>query len=330
MRLNRPLLRLPRLYCAQTLATEVGALPNSAWIPHPDRIPGNDAVLLVSPGGQMTNGIAGPMGPTPYLLQCPYIMEIMDELGGAWGRSRLMGLAPDRCVPPHIDVHYYWRTHTRIHIPVVTNPGVTFDCGGEQVHMAAGECWIFDSFRPHGVRNDGKSKRIHLVLDVVGGEQLWDLVELGQCEANGRATTRRIAPGSREPVNLAFEQVNVPRIMSPWEIRDHVAFIRGHAVPDARLEIVFRRIERFADGWASIWAGAGDSDQAVPQYQKLIYGLKRDLALLPGAELRLTNGTPVYVALRALVLSFALSRESATDGPRSPSAGAPTPQRMTS
>ena len=32
-------------------------------------------------------------------------------LGGVWGRSRLMALAPGAEVPAHVDAHYYWRTH---------------------------------------------------------------------------------------------------------------------------------------------------------------------------------------------------------------------------
>ena len=42
----------------------------------------------------------------------------MAELNCTWGRSRLMGLEPGAVVPKHVDVHYYWRTHLRIHVPV--------------------------------------------------------------------------------------------------------------------------------------------------------------------------------------------------------------------
>ena len=104
----------------------------------------------------------------------------MHELGGVWGRSRLMGLAAGAEVPPHIDCHYYWRTHLRIHIPVITNPGVLFTCGDETLNMKAGECWVFDSFQRHEVHNNGIERRVHLVLDTIGGNRLWDLVEAGQ------------------------------------------------------------------------------------------------------------------------------------------------------
>ena len=132
---------------------------------------------LITPGGAVTDGFEGAMAATSSLRSCPYIMEIMAELGCVWGRSRLMGLAPGREVPPHVDSHYYWRTHHRLHIPVITNPGVSFNCGDQTVHMAAGECWMFDSFRFHDVQNKGSEQRIHLVIDTVGGGRLFELID---------------------------------------------------------------------------------------------------------------------------------------------------------
>ena len=78
-----------------------------------------------------------------------------------------MGLGPGAEVPEHVDSHYHWRTHLRIHVPIITSPKVEFTCGGETVHMAQGECWLFDSFRWHEVHNRGTERRVHLVLDTV-------------------------------------------------------------------------------------------------------------------------------------------------------------------
>jgi hypothetical protein len=176
MRLDTPFLKLPIRFDPDALAAEVRALPESAWSAHPTGFVGNEAVRLVSPGGQQTDEFSGPMGPTKQLELCPYIQEIMGEIGGVWGRSRLMGLAAGGDVPSHIDTHYYWRTHLRLHIPVITNPAVLFTCGDETVHMEAGECWAFDSFRRHRVENKGVEQRIHLVLDTVGGGNLPALI----------------------------------------------------------------------------------------------------------------------------------------------------------
>ena len=62
-------------------------------------------------------------------------------------------------------------------MPIVTNPNVEFMCGEETIHMAPGECWIFDTFRRHRVRNGGAEKRVHLVLDTVGGEPFGELID---------------------------------------------------------------------------------------------------------------------------------------------------------
>ena len=169
MRLTRPFLQLPKLFDAERLAQEARALPPSAWVPHPGNYAGNDAVLLVTPGGQATNDFAGPMAPTEHLNACPYIMEVMADIGAVWGRSRLMGLATGAEVPEHIDINYYWRNAPAVSHPDHHLAEVLFTCGEETVHMKPGECWTFDSFRIHKVHNGGVAKRVHLVLDTVGG-----------------------------------------------------------------------------------------------------------------------------------------------------------------
>ena len=307
MRLTQPFLQLPKLFDAERLAEEVQALPASAWVPHPGQYPGNDAVLLVTPGGEATNAFAGPMAPTEHLLKCRYMMEIMAEIGGVWGRSRLMGLAPGAQVPAHVDVGYYWRTHTRIHIPIVTNDKVLFTCADETVHMDAGDCWIFDSFRMHNVQNGGTAKRIHLVLDTVGGEELWNLMEQAEGAA-GSIDARPYLPGQREPRNLRFERQNAPRIMSPWEIRCHIAFLSEHAPAHPSRPAIMRRLEKFADAWASTWAQFGPDDEGIPAYQRLIAPTQTDLKALGADALLLPNGVPLLRALGELIFTMAVPR----------------------
>lgn len=45
---KQPLMRLPIRFDTAALQAEVAALPRSAWVPHPDKFPGNDAVRLIS------------------------------------------------------------------------------------------------------------------------------------------------------------------------------------------------------------------------------------------------------------------------------------------
>lgn len=305
MKIDRPLLKLPRQYCARTLAAEVAALPPSAWLAHPGRIMGNDAVPLITPDGTITNAFAGPMAPTDYLRACPYILEIMADLEAVWGRSRLMGLAPGAIVPEHVDVGHYWRTHLRIHIPVVTNPGVAFTCEGQTVNMAAGECWIFDSFRIHDVRNSGTEKRIHLVLDTVGGEKLWDLMREGERAGRDPAAAKFIAPGSVATGNLRYEQINTPDIMSVWEVRCHVDFLLEQAEPGDLLDITRQQLERFLHEWGALWAQFGADSVAQPSYQALIEQIRRELQRIQTGRLVLPNGVPLDRALNELVFMAA-------------------------
>lgn len=305
MKLGMPLVKLARQYCAETLAAEVAALPAAAWLPHPGRLPGNDAVPLITPAGQVSNGFSGPMAPTDALRQCPYITEILADLGAVWGRSRLMGLAPGAVVPEHVDVGYYWRTHIRIHIPVITNPGVAFSCDRETVHMAPGECWLFDSFCLHNVRNDGDQKRVHLVLDTVGGEKLWGLIAEAKRMGRDVQPVQRIAPGSVAPVPLAYEQVNLPAVMSVWEVRCHIDFLLAQCADTEARVAIAARLEQFANAWGALWAQYGTDASGLAAYRRLIGDVQRDLQRLEAQRMLLPNNVPFDRALAELVFMVA-------------------------
>lgn len=314
-RFSQPLLRLPIEFSAKRLAEEVRALPASAWTAHPQHFPGNSAVRLITAGGEATDAIEGAMAPTPQLLACPYMMQIMDSIGSVWGRSRLMALAPGGQVPLHVDSHYYWRTHIRIHIPVITNPGVSFTCGGESVHMDAGECWVFDSFLKHEVHNRGSETRVHLVLDTVGGGRLYDLIDAAE---GGASKTEFVEPSDGTKPRLAFEKVNLPRIMSPWEVRCHVDFIMSNAIDHPKLEAVRKRIDRFIEHWAALWAQYGEDERAVPLYGQLLMAVRSDIAREGAEDIRLRNEVVMQHIFERLIVEAAIE---AARRPRPQAAG---------
>lgn len=305
MHFKRPIIRLPIRFCADTLVDEVKALPQSAWVGHPQGLSGNDAVRLISPNGEATDLWGGEMAPTEYLRACPYIMEIMAVLGAVWGRSRLMGLVPGATVPPHIDSHYYWRTHVRIHIPVITNPDVAFTVGGETVHMEPGECWTFDSFQRHEVVNGGSNHRVHLVLDTVGGGSLWELMK--QAQSDNPPAARLVEPGEGAGLPLRFERINSPKIMSPWEMRCHLRFLADQAQPHPRLADVVERLDRLNFEWGALWANQGPADEAAPDYAQLLAEAGRDLGNLGGESILLRNSLPLYHVLGRLVFEVAIA-----------------------
>lgn len=305
MQFNRPLLQLPIRFDAARLARDVAALPAAAWVPHPQGFAGNDAVPLVSVNGGLNDAFAGRMAATEHLRRMPYVMSLMGELGGVWGRSRLMGLGPGAVVPVHVDIHYYWRTHIRIHVPVITNPGVRFHCGGEDVHMQPGEAWVFDSFQTHEVRNDGADKRIHLVLDTVGSARIWELIAAANAGTAAPVSPWLPAERSGQPP-LRFEQMNQPTVMSPWEIRSHVDYLLGHA-DMAGHEPELEVIDRFVFEWHAAWAEHGEAEAGWPIYRALIDAARAELMRLGAPRIILSNEAPLPLALESLVFSRALA-----------------------
>ncbi|OWQ33156.1 aspartyl/asparaginyl beta-hydroxylase domain-containing protein [Pseudomonas sp. DrBHI1] len=67
----------------------------------------------------------------------------------------------------------------RLHIPLISPPGVEFLVDDLQVPMCPGECWFIDLSRPHRVNNPGPGERIHLVLDCTPAPWLLALIEEG-------------------------------------------------------------------------------------------------------------------------------------------------------
>ncbi len=151
----------------------MNALPDDAWIPHLQRHPGNDAVILVSKDGGINHYWDGDMLPTKWLECLPAVKQIMDCLPCDIERSRFMRIQPGYVMPMHIDSDPYWDDRVRIHVPIVTNDKVEFQCAEETRHMKVGECWIFDNKKPHGVVNGGNEARVHLVMDTLGSKELW-------------------------------------------------------------------------------------------------------------------------------------------------------------
>ena len=300
---DTPFLKLPILFDAETLERETRDLPESAWSPHPTGFKGNEAVRLISVSGGPNDDFEGPMRPTENLARMPYVQQVMAELGGVWTRSRLMGLGPGAEVPIHLDAHYHWRTHMRIHVPIITDPKVLFTCGDETVHMAPGECWMFDSFRWHRVENGWTERRVHLVLDTVMTPSLQALVEA----ARGGAETRYLAPQAQSsPPRLHFEQFNAPPVMSHWEMRCHLAFIFSHGGNHPNIPIIRDRMNRFADAWAAVWAEYGSSPAGLPSYRSLLAECSSEVARLANDQVLMKSRYLLRAVLDALIFVPAL------------------------
>ena len=336
MKLRVRFLQLPILFDADRLAREVAAIPESAWRGHPKGFPGNDALTLITNDGDPNSDArGGPMAPTPHLLACPYLMQVLETLGGTWGRSRLMRLSGDSEVSPHVDTDYYWRDHMRVHVPIVTQPTVRFLCGDEEVNMKAGECWIFDTWSLHSVHNDATRARIHLVADTVGGGNLLTLMEQGKSPTETKPgwSPQLSPPRAGPPPALAYESRNLPDVMTPWEMRDHLGFLLSEVPPGLpKVVPIAQALNRLRANWHALWARSGDDPAARPDYAALLDQTHEKVTALGAYEVPMRNNMPLGASLNALIFASALgARTGGMDaddraGPTAPGARPqPTP-----
>ena len=318
MKLPVPFIQLPLQFDHERLASEVLMFGPEHWREHPQKYPGNLWLPLLSAGGDPAKEtIAGPMRPTQYLRECPYLMQVLSRLGAVWGRTRLMKLTAQAEVTPHFDVHYYWRSRMRVHVPVVTRPSVRFRCGDEEVHMGAGECWIFDTWRRHHVINPNDVERIHLVADTVGSDDLGELIRDGRMSGGMPVPpgwrTQFVAPTDERDPPLRMESENVPIVMTPWELREHVTFLLGESQPHPQLEMVKAITARFLGAWSALWSEFGTAEAGWPAYRKALTTYEQWLRG-NAMDVLLLNESRLVNALSIMVLSMALSDQKRADG----------------
>ena len=322
VKLQVPFIQLPLLFDAEALAHEVQAIDESQWRPHPQGFAGNSMLPLVAVDGDPADEtFDGPMRPTPYLRACPSLAQVFASLGATIGRSRLMRLSGQAEVSRHFDQGYYWADRVRVHVPIMTQPTVRFECGDMAINMAAGECWIFDTWRMHRVLNDAEAARIHLVIDTVGGNGFWDLVERGRvpdARSQGAWQPQRAWPRPGTETPFPLETVNVPVVMNPWEMRIHFAQLFGDVQPHPQLPQVQRLAAQLLRGWQGLWAQHGDGAEGHRHYRALLDRFLEQAQ--PRAEpLLLDNGGGFLMAMMLLVVQSAIndgtSRNSGEYGP---------------
>lgn len=321
MKLTAPFIQLPVSFDDAALAEEISRIEQSEWRAHPDGIPGNSALTLITKDGNPeSDELSGEMRPTPSLSRLPYLMQVLNTLGATWGRTRLMRLSGQAEVSPHVDINYYWRERMRVHIPITTTPSVRFHCGDSDIHMAQGECWIFDTWRLHRVMNAGNEERIHLVADTVGGERFWELADAGKLHGQDKPDwcAKFIGPNvASTNIRLDYETVNSPIVMTPWEVRSHISFLVGEATPSPSLVSVRELLVTFARRWQALWACYGESKEGWVRYRRLIDATRKELAPHRPSEIMLGNEVSLARALASHVFEMAVSdRSSGNDAAR--------------
>ncbi len=315
MKLDTEFYRLPLRFDAQRLAAEVTAFSEEDWRRHPQGHAGNSALPFIALQGDVNDdGVKGPMRETPHLARCPYVRQVLAALNTVLGRTRLMRIDAGGEATPHVDTNYYWMQRVRVHVPIVTFAEVTFVCGDRQLHMPAGETWIFNTWKRHNVLNPTNQARIHLVVDTIGSGPFWDLVAKSYrpFASSDPAAPEFIAYAPDSEPTLQLENVNFPLVMTPWEQRCLVQDFFGELVQtdDNKDQVTALRgmLDHFQRDWWTLWAQHGEDEHAWPAYRELVDQLQTKVRRLH-TSLRLSNGTEAIEMLHQAIIRTAVNPE---------------------
>ena len=165
-------LKLPLSFDAARLRAELDALLAPQWVEHfntRDYDGGWRCLALRSADGQPRH--IGALSEanfldTPALAQCPYFRAVLDAFECDKAAVRLMALEAGAVIKPHRDAGTAFEDGlARLHVPLQTDPAVTFRIDGEDIHFSQGDTWYLNAGRTHAVHNRSACSRIHLVLD---------------------------------------------------------------------------------------------------------------------------------------------------------------------
>jgi hypothetical protein len=82
-------------------------------------------------------------------------------------RTVIVNLPSGKDIPTHVDMSPSFRVYDRIHIPLQTHNDVIFTVGDTSMNMKVGEAYIINNgSQEHGVTNNSKVDRLHMIVDV--------------------------------------------------------------------------------------------------------------------------------------------------------------------
>jgi len=307
---TQPFVKLPLRADVSRLQSEVAALLDFDWLTHPSGFSGNLTLPLIAVNGQFNHdlSIAGQMLPTPALVSCPYIRQILAYLEVPLSRTRLMMLSPGAEVSRHYDAGYHWYRRLRIHLPVFTHPDVIFGCGGQERHLGQGELWCFDHRNWHWVQNHSQYSRIHLVIDTKASPDFFaSFSKRHEQEADILYGEHAAKPMSLEP--FAFE------VLEPEELSRLIAIMVTQLEEQNQLQSV-RLLKELGRNWKHVFleyrhSVTGEAayrqiiEEMVSKIDRSVLGEKEDRAFNTIATmLDKRNGSPVFQRLNDIELNF--------------------------
>jgi len=224
--------RLALRFDAERLKSDLSRLSTGAWTPHFNasffegdwsgialRASASDRGLYAESAGASES-----FADTEALAACPYFQEVLAAFQCPLKSVRLLRLAAGSIIREHSDFDLGEQLgEVRLHVPVVTNAQVEFYLAGKRVAMYAGESWYLDLSLPHRVQNRGGSERVHLVLDCVLNEWLYDLIRNAPPDTD-RAAAATGASAFQRFAQLVFADPALQTALS--EIQDPEKFLR--------------------------------------------------------------------------------------------------------
>jgi hypothetical protein len=181
-------LRLPLRFDAAALQADLRRIEDGAWIRHfvTGHYDGDWTVLPLRAPASASHPVqmiysdpaCATYVDTPLAGACPAIAAALAVFDCPLESVRLMRLGAGSTIKTHrdhdLDVEH---GRVRLHVPIVTNPGVDFRLNGTRVVLAEGECWYLRLSDPHSVTNGGDRDRVHLVVDALANPWMHGLLE---------------------------------------------------------------------------------------------------------------------------------------------------------
>lgn len=165
--------RLPLRFPIQGLQDAVAALPAGAWVTHFNTAyhsGGWSGISLLAPQ-ESNHALSAGQGqdtrpPCATHWYGPFWQQLLQRIEMPIRCARLLRLEAGSSIREHCDPDLGDPdADVRLHLPILTGPGVEFLLEGQVVPMAPGECWFLDLARPHRVENASEQARVHLVID---------------------------------------------------------------------------------------------------------------------------------------------------------------------
>lgn len=104
------------------------------------------------------------------------ILSIYDHLESIYDgkvvRCEIVKMHSKSNIKSHVDGGTMLQLARRIHIPLITNPGVVFEVFGVKKHFDIGSWYEINNMLPHSVVNDGEFDRVHIIIDLMPNKYL--------------------------------------------------------------------------------------------------------------------------------------------------------------